>query len=331
MSNASHGRDAGEPETILRTVSDSVEEMEAVCAHFGVDARFHQLEPGTLHVEIMSRRMPRSWLTRRTSNLALDTTMRLSDDCAGFGILTRCSSDMLVRGQRVAVGDVIAVKPGGLVEMTSPAGAEFVALDVPVDALQRICDSLGVRPPHEMSEDLEIHTLSGEARKTALALADEALRLRHCAETNGRRAAEVDAMRERESVLLARLCASIADSRCDGAKAHIGSGGKAFCVTRRYIEQHLGDPICLEDLCEVSSVSLRTLQAAFRSHTGVSPMVYVRLRRLNEARRMLLAGDTSTTSVTDVALNCGFTHLARFAGYYKDLFGESPSATLRRH
>jgi len=34
--------------------------------------------------------------------------------------------------------------------------------------------------------------------------------------------------------------------------------------------------------------------------------------------------------VTDVALEHGFVHMGRFAGYYKQRFGCSPSATLRQ-
>jgi len=34
-------------------------------------------------------------------------------------------------------------------------------------------------------------------------------------------------------------------------------------------------------------------------------------------------------AVSEAALRSGFDHLGRFARYYRDFFGESPSATLR--
>lgn len=51
------------------------------------------------------------------------------------------------------------------------------------------------------------------------------------------------------------------------------------------------------------------------------------MTRLAEARRQLLRAE-GAASVTSVAMACGFTHLGRFAGWYRERYGESPSATL---
>ena len=60
-------------------------------------------------------------------------------------------------------------------------------------------------------------------------------------------------------------------------------------------------------------------------------MSYVRLHRLEQVHEELLIADPSTgVKVTDVALRHGFTHTGRFAAAYKERFGESPSATMRR-
>ena len=46
--------------------------------------------------------------------------------------------------------------------------------------------------------------------------------------------------------------------------------------------------------------------------------------RLHGARREIRVGKSS---VTDVAMKWGFSHLGRFSGYYRDTFGELPSQT----
>lgn len=53
------------------------------------------------------------------------------------------------------------------------------------------------------------------------------------------------------------------------------------------------------------------------------------LRRMHLARRALRRAAGGET-VTDVATRYGFWQLGRFAVEYRALFGETPSATLRR-
>ncbi len=62
----------------------------------------------------------------------------------------------------------------------------------------------------------------------------------------------------------------------------------------------------------------------------MSPTGYLRIAALNEVRRTLLDGRRVRDGVSRAASDCGFWHLSRFAGQYRALFGESPSATLER-
>lgn len=95
-----------------------------------------------------------------------------------------------------------------------------------------------------------------------------------------------------------------------------------------WIEAHLGDPITLGRLCEVAGVGERSLQQAFESRRGMSPMRFVAERRLAAAHRRLRDAGPAD-EVTGIATECGFFHLGRFAVCYRELFGESPSQTLR--
>ena len=75
---------------------------------------------------------------------------------------------------------------------------------------------------------------------------------------------------------------------------------------------------------------MRTLVSAFQAVTGVSPIRFIRNRRLNSARHALSKRrDNDELSVKSVALAHGFWHMGRFANDYRTLFGEHPSATLR--
>ncbi|QXI36340.1 helix-turn-helix domain-containing protein [Pseudomonas xantholysinigenes] len=84
----------------------------------------------------------------------------------------------------------------------------------------------------------------------------------------------------------------------------------------------------LLELAEVAGVSLRQLQQAFKAFTGLPPAHWLRLRRLNGARRDLLREEGVT--VAEVAMRWSFWHLGRFSESYRQLFRELPSETLRR-
>lgn len=88
--------------------------------------------------------------------------------------------------------------------------------------------------------------------------------------------------------------------------------------------------LSMADLCTAVSVPERTLRMRCVQFLGMSPLAYVRLRRLNLAHQTLLRADPRTASVTGIARQYGFSELGRFAAAYRAVFGEAPSATLRR-
>lgn len=84
-------------------------------------------------------------------------------------------------------------------------------------------------------------------------------------------------------------------------------------------------------LCRGVGVSERKLETAFREAYGITPQAFMRHRALQAAHRALVAADPASSSVATVAIAHGFGHPARFASYHRDVFGEMPSETLRRH
>ena len=90
-----------------------------------------------------------------------------------------------------------------------------------------------------------------------------------------------------------------------------------------------GPSITVSDVAKSLRVSLRSLELGFRDARKMTPSQAHRQIRLSAAREALL-NPISSTSVTSVAISCGFPHLARFSSYYQLTFGETPSQTLRR-
>jgi AraC-like DNA-binding protein len=97
-----------------------------------------------------------------------------------------------------------------------------------------------------------------------------------------------------------------------------------------FLEANLDRTLHLTDLCAAAAASDRTLRILCQEHLGMSPTRYLWLRRMHLARRALRMADPTTATVTEIATSYAFWELGRFAVAYRSLFGETPSATLRR-
>lgn len=84
-----------------------------------------------------------------------------------------------------------------------------------------------------------------------------------------------------------------------------------------YIEQHLDQPLTLQELAAFAQLSEYHFARMFKQSLGVAPHQYVTLRRLNLAAYLLRQ---SNSSLADIALRCGFSsqsHLSqRFKAHY---------------
>jgi AraC-like DNA-binding protein len=110
--------------------------------------------------------------------------------------------------------------------------------------------------------------------------------------------------------------------------------GRSRTLMRKFhalLEANPEEPIFIPDLSAALGVSGRTLRNCCQEHLGMGLKRYLTLRRIHFVRRSLVEGSPNTTTVTDTAMRYGFWELGRFAGAYKSVFGESPSATLRRN
>ncbi len=96
-----------------------------------------------------------------------------------------------------------------------------------------------------------------------------------------------------------------------------------------YIQSHIDQVFTLSDLDRVSGMSRRSMHYAFQLRYQCTPMQWVRSERLVQAHQKL-CNATPVTTVTSVALLCGYNSSATFANYYKKQYGELPSATLAR-
>jgi AraC-like DNA-binding protein len=98
---------------------------------------------------------------------------------------------------------------------------------------------------------------------------------------------------------------------------------------REMLDANPLEPLHMPETSHAIGVSGRTLRMACQKQFGVSPTQYLLLCRMRLARRSLKLADPTITRVTDIATELGFWELGRFSVKYRQIFGETPSTTLR--
>lgn len=126
------------------------------------------------------------------------------------------------------------------------------------------------------------------------------------------------------------LLACFAEPEEDATAVSAAGAPRAVRRAVAYLEEHALEAVTVPDVAAAARISVRSLQALFRRHLGVSPVEHLHAIRLDAARKELLSGaDGEEATVHAVAERWGFGNSGRFARLYRARFGERPSETLR--
>ncbi|GIQ68121.1 AraC family transcriptional regulator [Xylanibacillus composti] len=89
-----------------------------------------------------------------------------------------------------------------------------------------------------------------------------------------------------------------------------------------YIQQHLYDPLTLNDLAKQAAYSPYHFTRLFKKRIGVSPQYYVSVLRLQRAKELLLH---TGLSVRDISLEVGQQSLGTFTTRFTERVGVTPA------
>lgn len=93
-----------------------------------------------------------------------------------------------------------------------------------------------------------------------------------------------------------------------------------------YIEAHLSEPLQLSAIAQAACMSRFHFARRFREHTGLSPMEYLRMRRIERARQLL---HVDGQRIGQVATELGFYDQSHFVRWFRRSLGCTPSAYLQ--
>lgn len=114
-----------------------------------------------------------------------------------------------------------------------------------------------------------------------------------------------------------------------GSRKALSAGARYVVKAEEYMRANLDEPLTVSETAAAVGVSPRSLQLAFREVRSAAPREILALMRLHLVHEKLKS-DRSEAGVTDIALECGVANIGRFAGSYREVYGEKPSTTRRR-
>ena len=298
----------------------SVEENEETMQRWDVTQEMWQIGTGKFQSDLIVRTTPQADLYADRFSKAVSMHLEPQKDTVGILFPRSASGKFVVCGQNAGNEKIVIIPYGSGIDLTIPDLAGSEAMTIPIDRFNTMTEVLAptyVRPEEFTmigGNQARLHHL----RKAIIDLVSNP---------------EVEVNDEQLSNLLAATIVWMTD--CPGnntqqsgdkhtnrARMHIAK------LVQEYIEVHYNDAICMEDLCRVTGVGLRTLQRYFKEYFDFSIAEHIKTTRLKNAHRELTKAHSSERTVTHIALQNGFNHLGRFSVEFYKRFGQSPRDAL---
>lgn len=127
------------------------------------------------------------------------------------------------------------------------------------------------------------------------------------------------------SIMLNRLCAGREGGR--GPRSTTSREAAKIREIREFLLADLSRSPSVIDLARAFGFTHNRLNHCFKELFGTTVYGYLREKRMEKARDMLLIGDHN---VTEVCMQVGYTNLSHFAKMYRQKYGHNPGGAKRR-
>lgn len=94
----------------------------------------------------------------------------------------------------------------------------------------------------------------------------------------------------------------------------------------RWIREHYTESMKVDDLADISNMSVSAFHTHFKTVTGMTPLQFQKELRLHEAKKLML---TKMMDVSTACMHVGYASVSQFSREYSRLFGVSPSKDAR--
>ncbi len=98
---------------------------------------------------------------------------------------------------------------------------------------------------------------------------------------------------------------------------------KIFEGAKRYIEEHLGENLEIEDICSAIGVGRTKLYEIFKKEIKMGVSKYILRRRMHRAKKLLKTTELPTSEIAD---KVGFSDYNYFSRVFKKTYGKPPKS-----
>ncbi len=289
-----------------RSIDDQAEQLT------GFDQSYQQLDCGSYNGAFLACDGDEVGFFVERTNRRLGQQGAGPDGVVSAVVLLSAPGPTLSNGTTFTMDDVLLVGPGGAYEAVVGSGAEPAVLSVTL----------------ESAAALPLRRLSNQQTGRVRRVADPELSRRFRAVAAGV-LRSWDASEQSISVPRSVVQALMLELLTAPSAAEGSSHGsiRLYRAARDVMLDALPGPLSMPEVAARVGTSRRTLEQAFDNCAAVSPARFLKLLRLNNARRLIEGG---RHSVSHAATSSGLYHLGRFSSDYHELFGELPSRTALR-
>ena len=240
---------------------------------------------------------------------------------SGGATVTRRAEGDTVR-KRPAIGEVSYAAADTHARWTVEGSSEAMHVYIPTTRVQRFaCDELETASPPRIRDFFAIVDPWLQGYFQILTSELEIF-------SRAERPADPLFFAQTEHLLLRHLLSWHADAAARPPAASAGtlrSNPLPSRMMRRvhaYVDAHLADEICLQDLADLACMSAGHFLRGFRVACGTTPYHYVLEQRLQRARSLLRS---TPQPVSHIAVECGFKTLSHLSAKFHGRFGVSPT------
>jgi AraC family transcriptional regulator, ethanolamine operon transcriptional activator len=321
------------PCVVTRFETDDVDDLARGLTLF--EQRFDQLSAGRFDGRFVEVSFGDVQIYCEHTNLSIHEAGRIRANARGFAIAAEVQGRAVFCGSPLAGGELMMLSEGEELDFCTSRTMRTVGLVLPVERLTELeIESVktGARTAATSSgvvcadrtATVELQLVIERMLEAFAACVDDSGAARAPHEARSR-----SALDELESALVA-----LTQRNRERAVA-----GRPVWIARRrvvdrataFIRENVSEPLTIGALCKEINVSRRTLQYCFEDVLGMAPLAYLKAVRLNGARRALKSPKARSFGVGDIAAQWGFWHPSHFREDYRRMFGELPSATMRRY